>query len=214
MTELKRTPLYKSAIKSGGKMVPFSGWEMAVQFEGLIKEHKTVRESCGMFDISHMGSLRLIGENVKGKLQYLVPTDLSRLTVGKACYSVLMNDKGGIRDDLIIYDRGDNEVVLVINAACLESDTEWIRSQLEPDIEVIDYKNNGGWVHRSQLKKNKSLITLQEKILFKSSTKYSTPIAVIKSGRLLIVKKEEKKWLKVETGNYVGWIDNEYLWGN
>mgnify|MGYP001223701509 CR=1 FL=1 len=79
---------------------------------------------------------------------------------------------------------------------------------------ILDYKNNGGWVHRSQLKKNKSLITLQEKILFKNSTKYSTPIAVIKSGRLLIVKKEEKKWFKVVTGNYVGWIDNEYLWGN
>ena len=79
---------------------------------------------------------------------------------------------------------------------------------------ILDYKKNGGWVHRSQLKKNKSLITLQEKILFKSSTKYSMPIAVIKSGRLLIVKKEEKKWLKVETGNYEGWINNEYLWGN
>ena len=79
---------------------------------------------------------------------------------------------------------------------------------------ILDYKNNGGWVHRSQLKKNKSLITLQEKILFKNSTKYSTPIAVIKSGRLLIIKKEEKKWFKVVTGNYVGWIDNENLWGN
>ena len=141
--ELKKTALHQSALDSGGKMVPFSGWEMPVQFEGLIKEHKTVRESCGMFDISHMGSLRLIGENVKDKLQYLVPTDLDRLTVGKACYSVLMNDEGGIRDDLIIYDRGDNEVVVVINACCLESDTEWIKSQLEPDIEVIDYKKDG-----------------------------------------------------------------------
>ena len=79
---------------------------------------------------------------------------------------------------------------------------------------ILDYKNNGGWVHRSQLKKNKSLITLQEKILFKNSTKYSTPIAVVKSGRLLIVKNKEKKWVKVETVNYVGWIDNEYLWGD
>ena len=79
---------------------------------------------------------------------------------------------------------------------------------------ILDYKNNGGWVHRSQLKKNKSLITLKEKVLFNNSTKYSKPIVVVKSGRLLIVKKEEKKWFKVETGNYVGWIDNEYLWGN
>ncbi len=125
-------------------MVPFSGWEMPVQFTSLMSEHKSVRESCGMFDISHMGSLRLIGENVKDKLQYLVPTDLEKLSVGKACYSVLMNDQGGIRDDLIIYDRGDNEVVVVINACCLDSDTEWIKSQLEPQgIEVIDYKNGG-----------------------------------------------------------------------
>ena len=73
-----------------------------------------------------------------------MPTDLEKLSVGKACYSVLMNDQGGIRDDLIIYDRGDNEVVVVINACCLDSDTEWIKSQLEPQgIEVIDYKNGG-----------------------------------------------------------------------
>ena len=79
---------------------------------------------------------------------------------------------------------------------------------------ILDYKNNGGWVHRSQLKTNKSLITLQEKILFKNSTKYSTPIAVIKSGRLLIVKKKGKKWFKVVTDDYEGWINNEYLWGD
>ena len=78
---------------------------------------------------------------------------------------------------------------------------------------ILDYKNNGGWIHRSQLKKNKSLITLQEKILFKNSTKYSRPIALIKSGRLLIVKKKGTKWFKVATGDYVGWINNEYLWG-
>ena len=78
---------------------------------------------------------------------------------------------------------------------------------------ILDYKNNGGWIHRSQLKKNKSLITLKEKILFKNSTKFSRPIAVIKSGRLLIVKKKGKKWFKVVTGDYVGWINNEYLWG-
>ena len=78
---------------------------------------------------------------------------------------------------------------------------------------IIDYKNNGGWVHRSQLKKNKSLITLEEKILFKNFTKYSRPIALIKSGRLLIVKKKGKNWLKVVTGDYIGWIKKENLWG-
>ena len=79
---------------------------------------------------------------------------------------------------------------------------------------ILDYKNNGGWVHRSQLKKNGSLIALEEKILFNSSTKYSSPIAVIKSGRLLIIKKRKKNWLKVATGDYTGWVINENLWGN
>ena len=79
---------------------------------------------------------------------------------------------------------------------------------------ILDYKNNGGWVHRSQLKKNKSLVALKEKILFNNSTKYSKPIIVVKSGRLLVIKKSEKNWIKVETGDYTGWVDNENLWGN
>ena len=78
---------------------------------------------------------------------------------------------------------------------------------------ILDYKSNGGWVHRSQLKKNNSVIVLEEKIIFNKSTKYSEPIAVVKNGRLLIVEKREKKWSKVVTGNYTGWINNEYLWG-
>ena len=79
---------------------------------------------------------------------------------------------------------------------------------------IVDYKNNSGWVHRSQLKKNKSLIALEEKILFKNFTKYSRPIALIKNGRLLIIKKRGKNWLKVVTGDYIGWISKENLWGN
>ena len=79
---------------------------------------------------------------------------------------------------------------------------------------ILDYKNNGGWVHRSQLKKNKSLITLEEIILFNNSTKYSRPIVVVKSGRLLKITKRRKNWLKVVTGDYTGWVNNENLWGN
>ena len=79
---------------------------------------------------------------------------------------------------------------------------------------ILDYKSNGGWVHRSQLKKNKSLIVLEEKILFNNSTKYSKPIVIVKSGRLLIIKKREKNWLKVGTGDYTGWVNDENLWGD
>ena len=79
---------------------------------------------------------------------------------------------------------------------------------------ILDYKNNSGWVHRSQLKKNKSLIALEEKILFNNSSKYSKPIVVVKSGRLLIVKKRGKNWLKVVTEDYTGWVKNKNLWGD
>ena len=131
-------------------MVPFAGWEMAVQFKGALEEHKAVRQRSGIFDISHMGVLRLNGPGAKDALQGLVPTDLFRIGPGEACYTVLLNEQGGIQDDLIVYDRGwdpstqAHELFLVINAACAEADTTWIRSHLEPaGIRVSDHKGDG-----------------------------------------------------------------------
>jgi aminomethyltransferase len=130
-------------------MVPFAGWEMAVQYAGLVAEHQAVRRRCGVFDISHMGVLELSGDGAKDALQGLVPTDLFRIGPAEACYTVLLNDAGGIRDDLIVYDRGaepgvGETLLLVINAACAEADTAWLRSQLEPQgVQIRDVKGNG-----------------------------------------------------------------------
>jgi aminomethyltransferase len=149
---LARTPLFEAARAAGGRMVPFAGWEMAVQFTGLVQEHQAVRSRCGLFDISHMGVLTLRGDGVKDALQALVPSDLFRIGPAEACYTVLLNDAGCIRDDLIVYDRGrstvdgrnSDELLVVINAACAEADTAWIRSQLEPrGITVSDRKGDG-----------------------------------------------------------------------
>ena len=141
---LQRTPLFEAARDAGGRMVPFAGWEMAVQYGGLLQEHQAVRQRCGLFDISHMGVLRLRGDNAKDALQALVPTDLFRIGPGEACYTVLLNAEGGVRDDLIVYDRGPSELLLVINAACAAADTAWLRSQLEPaGIEIHDHKGDG-----------------------------------------------------------------------
>jgi aminomethyltransferase len=151
---LLRTPLFEAAVAAGGRMVPFAGWEMAVQFGGLVAEHQAVRHHCGLFDISHMGVLRLGGDGAKDALQALVPSDLFRIGPGEACYTVLLNEAGGIRDDLIVYDRGwcagpdgtagGHELLLVINAACAEADTGWLRSQLQPQgITVSDAKGDG-----------------------------------------------------------------------
>ena len=152
---LRRTPLFEAARTAGGRLVPFAGWEMAVQFGGLVAEHQAVRSGCGLFDISHMGVLRLRGDGAKDALQALVPTDLFRIGPGEACYTVLLNDTGGIRDDLIVYDQGrvaaeaaagaeTDGLLVVINAACAEADTAWIRAQLEPKgIQVSDHKGGG-----------------------------------------------------------------------
>ncbi len=146
---LRRTPLHEAIGAAGGRLVPFAGWEMAVQFAGLVAEHNAVRHSCGVFDISHMGVLQLEGEGAKDALQGLVPSDLFRIGPGESCYTVLLNASGGIRDDLIVYDRGrvaagSDELLLVINAACAEADTAWLRSQLEPQgIAIGDRKGDG-----------------------------------------------------------------------
>ena len=150
-----RTPLYELCRTGGGRMVPFAGWEMPVQFSGLIQEHKAVRNSVGMFDISHMGVLRLEGANPKDTLQQLVPSDLHRIGPGEACYTVLLNDQGGIRDDLIIYELGaiDDQrgaLVLVINAACAASDAAWIRERMAPEGVTMTAQNNQGDILAAQ----------------------------------------------------------------
>jgi aminomethyltransferase len=149
---LKRTPLHGACLEAGARLVPFEGWEMPVQFQGLVQEHRAVREACGVFDISHMGVLRLRGDGAKDALQALVPSDLFRIGPGEATYTVLLNEAGGIRDDLIVYDLGRpeddegpaDELLLIINAGCAEADTAWLRSQLEPTGLVISDRKGDG----------------------------------------------------------------------
>ena len=130
-------------------MISFAGWEMPVQFSGLMHEHKAVRENIGVFDISHMGVLRLEGANPKDALQTLVPTDLHRIGPGEACYTVLINERGCILDDLIVYDLGplDTEkgaLMLIINSACINSDTAWIKEKTARfGLSVKDVKADG-----------------------------------------------------------------------
>ena len=129
-------------------MAPFAGWEMPIQFSGLINEHQAVREKAGLFDISHMGVFLIEGKKAKDSLQNLVPTDLYRIGPGEACYTLLLNESGGIIDDLIIYDIGINSnnlesLILIINAGCIDKDINWISKHInKQEISISDFKKN------------------------------------------------------------------------
>ncbi len=146
--ELRKTPLFEEFLKSEARLVPFAGWEMPIQFSGLIKEHHAVRNQAGVFDISHMGVVELAGMNTKNILQGLVPSDLYRIGPDEACYTVLLNQSGGIIDDLIIYDLGVNDegiekLILIINAASTNTDQEWLASHFaSKNISITDKKEN------------------------------------------------------------------------
>ena len=147
MTLLK-TPLHQKALETGARMVEFAGWEMPVQFSSLLEEHKSVRNKAGIFDISHMGIFLIEGERAKNALQYLVPSDLYRIGPGEACYTVLLNNKAGIIDDLIIYDLGRKEknkesLLVVVNASRTKDDLEWLEKHLyKKNISINDAKKD------------------------------------------------------------------------
>ncbi|MEG4066429.1 glycine cleavage system aminomethyltransferase GcvT [Microcoleus sp. Pol11C2] len=136
-SQLARTPLYDLSLEIKGRMVPFSGWEMAVQYGGISSEHQAVRQQAGMFDISHMGKFGLRGKQVIEKFQPLVPSDLSRLQPGQAQYTVLLNAKGCILDDIIFYCQepdpitSEERAVIIVNAATRIADKAWITTHLE-----------------------------------------------------------------------------------
>ena len=115
--ELKKTPLFEEHQKLGARLVPFAGWSMPVQYEGVVKEHQAVRTAAGIFDVSHMGELELSGEHAVAVVDYLVTNDVTKLADGQALYTVCCNERGTILDDLIIYRLAADRVLLVCNAS-------------------------------------------------------------------------------------------------
>jgi aminomethyltransferase len=142
-SNLLRTPLYPLVQALKARFTGFGGWDMAVQFSGITTEHEAVRNTAGMFDISHMGKFTLQGKNLVEQLQRLVPSDLKRLQAGQAQYSVLLNPQGGIIDDIIFYYQGENSGVqrgvLIVNAATTAKDKAWLWENL--DMNQIDFQD-------------------------------------------------------------------------
>ena len=138
MTESRRTPLYDLHRELGAKMVPFAGWDMPVQYpKGILQEHLWCRAHAGLFDVSHMGQLRIEGTDAATAMERLVPGNIEGLASGSARYTVLTASDGGILDDLIITQAGDH-LFTVVNAGCRDQDLAHIRGHLEPGNRVVE----------------------------------------------------------------------------
>jgi len=127
--QLKRTPLYDEHRALGARLVEFSGWEMPVQYSGILDEHRAVRERAGLFDVCHMGEFHIEGPGAQDFLQGLVPNNVARLADGQALYTQICNEQGGTLDDLLIYRLGDQRYMAVVNAGTMDGDWDWFTKQ-------------------------------------------------------------------------------------
>ena len=142
MQTLLRTPLFDRHVALGARMVPFAGWEMPVQYEGVIPEHLSVRHDCGVFDVSHMGEFEVEGPQARGFLQSVLSNDLDRIGPGQAQYTLLTNEQGGIVDDLIVYERDPERFLLIVNASNREPDFAWLRERAVSGAELRDVSDD------------------------------------------------------------------------
>src|ERR1700757_3605424 len=135
---LKRTPLYSLHRELGAKIVEFGGWEMPVQYSGILEEHRAVRERAGIFDVSHMGELEFKGPGALAALQSLTPNDISKLADGRCQYSAFLTERGTYVDDLLVYRRAADKYMLVVNASNTPKDFAWAKSHATGDVSLED----------------------------------------------------------------------------
>ncbi|TMC68844.1 MAG: glycine cleavage system aminomethyltransferase GcvT [Chloroflexi bacterium] len=135
---MRRTPLYDKHTELGAKMVPFAGYEMPIQYEGIISEHRAVRGRAGLFDLSHMGEFFFTGAGAGPALDRLVSSDIAGLAPGQARYGLLTNERGTIVDDVIVYRTGDADYMMVVNAANIAKDRAHVLAHLREDVTLDD----------------------------------------------------------------------------
>ncbi|WP_027407774.1 glycine cleavage system aminomethyltransferase GcvT [Anoxybacteroides tepidamans] len=135
---LKRTPLFSVYAEYGAKTIDFGGWELPVQFSSIKEEHEAVRTRAGLFDVSHMGEFEVKGKDSLAFLQKMMTNDVSKLADGRAQYTLMCYENGGTVDDLLIYKKADDHYLLVVNAANIEKDFNWLREHIFGDVELVN----------------------------------------------------------------------------
>lgn len=139
MSEIKKTCLHDRHLALGAQMTPFGGFDMPIQYEGIVEEHNAVRNACGVFDVSHMGEVLITGPDAEKYVNHIFCNDVRAITPGKILYGMMLNPDGGTVDDLLVYKRADDDYFLVINAANIDKDVAWIRSNAEEYDVTIEH---------------------------------------------------------------------------
>lgn len=143
----KKTPLYEEHLKAGGKVVDYAGWFLPVEYKGLVTEHEAVRNRVGMFDVSHMGEITLLGKDATRFADYLTTNNIKTLQDGHVIYGFLCMEDGGVVDDLLTYKASENDIYLVVNASNVDKDYQWILDHKEGfDVEVANVSEETGEV--------------------------------------------------------------------
>jgi aminomethyltransferase len=145
-TALRRTPLHAAHVRLGARMIPFGGWDMPVQYSGIVEEHRAVRKAVGCFDVSHMGEFEFRGPDARLALERLTTNDVSTLQVGQVQYSLLCYEHGGIVDDLTLYRLTDDRYMMTVNASNIDKDWEWISRHLDGRVEAKNVSEETGLI--------------------------------------------------------------------
>ena len=135
-SDLKRTPLHAEHVRLGGKMIGFGGWDMPVQYAGIMEEHHAVRRALGVFDISHMGQFFVKGAGAAAWLNGVLTNNINKLAPGQGQYTLMLNERGGVIDDLIIYRIAEAEWLLVVNAAKIDEDFAWLNPRVPAGVKL------------------------------------------------------------------------------
>ncbi len=135
---MKSSPLESAHVALGAKLVSFAGWNMPIQYTSIIDEHTAVRTHCGIFDISHMGQFIVSGPTAAAWLNRMLTNNIAHLAIGQGQYTLMLNEKGGVIDDLIAYRAGENEFFLVVNASMIDEDFAWMNRHLDADVSLVN----------------------------------------------------------------------------
>ncbi len=145
MEDIKKTCLHDRHVAMGAQMSPFAGYDMPIQYRGIVEEHNAVRTACGVFDVSHMGEVTVSGPDAERFVNYIFSNDIRTIAPGQIIYGMMLNDRGGVVDDLLVYKRSDEEYFLVINAANIDKDVAWIEEHAARfDVKVCNQSEQFG----------------------------------------------------------------------